>query len=696
MKGMKENTAVKVGMAVLCIVSAAVATVCLVLLLVCMALGSYNDLQSTQPIDARNVLEERMEQDLSLVAHGYYPLVQEAQANTNPAREAWYQEELRVYEEQFDPANTSFRFAILDETGEQVMGTYTGEPALVMTLYSLPDTDRELYGYVAADLVMGDDYIAISASVQRLNDVQPYLFPVLVGCLILCLVLLALLMTAAGHRREEDGIVLRLLDRMPWDAFVCLWVTVWCLCAVGVVELSFYFFDRTPTAAVLHLQGILLVFAAVAAGCALVGVVTMMSVAARLKVKGWWKNSLILRFFFWIGRSCRRGAGAVSTRVKEKTLEKAEVQGPAKPGVLPRIGAQITRFFRWLWGGIKNLLGRGGAAVQTLPMMWKAVLFVGIVLVLEVVCLWCAVDSVNVLPGILLNGILAVILLWASADMKKLQAAARAIADGDLDYRVDTSRMRLDFKAHGEDLNRIGDGLTLAVEDRLKSERMKTELITNVSHDLKTPLTSIVSYVDLLKKEELPEKVAEYVAVLDRQSARLKKLTEDLVEASKASTGNLHVALESVDLGEFLEQAQAEYAARLLSAELEVVAQPPAGPLLARSDGRYLWRIMDNLLGNACKYAMSGTRVYLAAERREDRAVLSVKNISRERLNISADELMERFVRGDSSRNTEGSGLGLSIAQSLAALMGGKLELTVDGDLFKAEVFLPLAEAAEN
>ena len=184
--------------------------------------------------------------------------------------------------------------------------------------------------------------------------------------------------------------------------------------------------------------------------------------------------------------------------------------------------------------------------------------------------------------------------------------------------------------------------------------------------------------------------------MLDRQSARLKKLTEDLVEASKASTGNLHVALESVDLGEFLEQAQAEYAARLLSAELEAVVQPPAGPLLARSDGRYLWRIMDNLLGNACKYAMSGTRVYLAAERREDRAVLSVKNISRERLNISADELMERFVRGDSSRNTEGSGLGLSIAQSLAALMGGKLELTVDGDLFKAEVFLPLAEAAEN
>ena len=256
--------------------------------------------------------------------------------------------------------------------------------------------------------------------------------------------------------------------------------------------------------------------------------------------------------------------------------------------------------------------------------------------------------------------------------------------------------MFLDFKAHGEDLNRIGEGLSLAVEDRLKSERMKTELITNVSHDLKTPLTSIVNYVDLLKKEELTGTAGEYVEVLDRQSARLKKLTEDLVEASKASTGNLHVTLESVDLGEFLDQAQAEYSARLVTADLQAVAEEPEKKLLARSDGRYLWRIMDNLLGNVCKYAMPHTRVYLSARKEGEYAVLSVKNISRERLNISADELMERFVRGDSSRNTEGSGLGLSIAQSLAALMGGRLELTVDGDLFKAEVYLPLAEEPET
>ena len=190
--------------------------------------------------------------------------------------------------------------------------------------------------------------------------------------------------------------------------------------------------------------------------------------------------------------------------------------------------------------------------------------------------------------------------------MKRLQIAAKTIADGDLDYRVDTKRMLWDFKAHGEALNHIGEGLSLAVDDRMKSERMKTELITNVSHDLKTPLTSIVNYVDLLKKEELTGAAADYVDVLDRQSARLKKLTEDLVEASKASTGNLPVSLETVELGEFLEQVQAEYAARLQKATLEIVAEPAPEHLTARADGRYLWRILDNLLGNVCKYALPG------------------------------------------------------------------------------------------
>ena len=227
-----------------------------------------------------------------------------------------------------------------------------------------------------------------------------------------------------------------------------------------------------------------------------------------------------------------------------------------------------------------------------------------------------------------------------------------------------------------------------AVEQRLKSERLKTELITNVSHDIKTPLTSIVSYVDLLKKEELSPTAGEYVAVLDRQSRRLKKLTEDLVEASKASTGNIAVQLEPIVVNEIIHQAVGDYDEKLAAGRLEVIVNTYEGNLMALADGRLLWRVLDNLLSNVCKYAMAGTRVYVDLIARDGHVVLSIKNISRDPLNISADELMERFVRGDASRHTEGSGLGLNIAKSFMDLMGGGFALSVDGDLFKAELTL--------
>ena len=225
----------------------------------------------------------------------------------------------------------------------------------------------------------------------------------------------------------------------------------------------------------------------------------------------------------------------------------------------------------------------------------------------------------------------------------------------------------------------------------MKSERLKTELITNVSHDIKTPLTSIVNYVDLLKKEDLPERAREYLAVLDRQSSRLKKLTEDLVEASKASTGNMSVSLQPLVVNEIILQAVGEYDEKLTAGKLEVIVSTFEGNLTAMADSRLLWRVLDNLLSNVCKYAMAGSRVYIDLGRNEGRVVLSMKNVSRDRLNISPDELMERFVRGDASRHTEGSGLGLNIARSLMELMGGTFSIAVDGDLFKAELTLPQA-----
>lgn len=280
--------------------------------------------------------------------------------------------------------------------------------------------------------------------------------------------------------------------------------------------------------------------------------------------------------------------------------------------------------------------------------------------------------------------ILIPILLLQVLAMKKLKAGGEKLADGNLDYRIRTKWMMWDFKKHGDNLNRISEGMYLAVEERLKSERFKTELITNVSHDIKTPLTSIINYVDLIKKENLQnETAAGYVEILDRQSKRLKKLIEDLVEASKVSTGNVSVDLQKTSVGVMLTQAAGEYEDRINSRNLELVLNQPEDEIFIMADGRQLWRVFDNLLSNICKYAMGGTRVYLNLDRANGKAMITFRNISAYALNLSSEELLERFTRGDRSRHTEGSGLGLSIAKSLTELQNGEMEVYTDGDLFK-------------
>ncbi len=328
---------------------------------------------------------------------------------------------------------------------------------------------------------------------------------------------------------------------------------------------------------------------------------------------------------------------------------------------------------KWLWYVLKNL-----------PLIWKtALIWAGISLVELIMLAGYGSGPVSIFW--LLEKLIVTPILFAFViGLKKLQDGAKRMAAGDM-TPVPEKFLFPEEKKHAQSLNSMGRGAVLAAEQRLKSERMKTELITNVSHDIKTPLTSLISYVDLLKKEGLSsEHAPEYVDVLDRQSQRLKKLTEDLVEASKASTGNMTVTREDTDVNLLLSQAAGEYAERLAAAQLTLVTTlTPAEPHI-QADGRLLWRVFDNLLSNVCKYAQPGTRVYLSTEVKEGKTQIAFRNVSREPLNISADELMERFVRGDASRNTEGSGLGLSIARSLTELNGGTLELTVDGDLFKA------------
>lgn len=282
-------------------------------------------------------------------------------------------------------------------------------------------------------------------------------------------------------------------------------------------------------------------------------------------------------------------------------------------------------------------------------------------------------------------------------EQKRFRQATEALAQGELNYKLDVERLHFVWRDLGRQLNSIGDGMSAAVEERLRSERMKTELITNVSHDLKTPLTSIINYIDMLKERDLlPETQREYLDVLDRQSAKLKKLTEDVVEASKAASGVLPVHPELLDVAELLSQSVGEYAERLTQAGVTPVIHVPEQEAHILADGRLLGRVLDNFITNIIKYAQPGTRAYfdLAADGQD--TVIAVKNTSRAQLDMPAEELMERFVRGDSSRSTEGSGLGLSIARGLTELMGGQMRLTLDGDLFKAEVIFPTAAGAEQ
>ena len=287
--------------------------------------------------------------------------------------------------------------------------------------------------------------------------------------------------------------------------------------------------------------------------------------------------------------------------------------------------------------------------------------------------------------------ILVPFILWIALCLRRLQKGGRALAAGDLTYRTDTAGLPPDLRTSAEDLNSASAGMTKAVEERLKSERLRTELIANVSHDIRTPLTSIINYVDLLKKAETPEERTECVGVLERQSQKLKKLTDDLIEVSKASTGNVDVRLARHSVNELLRQSLGEYEDRFAAAGLDPILSLPENDLYASLDGTLMWRVLDNLLSNACKYAQSGTRFYAEAAQIGNRVRVTFRNVSRDPLNIPAEELTERFVRGDSARHSDGSGLGLNIAQSLTELQGGSLVLSVDGDLFKAMISLPAA-----
>lgn len=338
----------------------------------------------------------------------------------------------------------------------------------------------------------------------------------------------------------------------------------------------------------------------------------------------------------------------------------------------------IKKFFSWLIGWGRKLYG-------LLPLSWQWL--VGGLLVGGCTFPGLLWDS-SLLLFISFAIALAVVIYSANVYATLLEAAKR-MRGGDLEIKVDEKLMIGGFKDMAQELNGLSDVVMVAAQKQMRSERMRTELITNVSHDIKTPLTSIINYVDLLQKPHSPEDVQTYLEVLSRQSNRMKRLIDDLIELSKASTGNITVNLTTMDAVETVNQALGEFTDKLEAAHLMPVFRAPKEPLYIHADGRLAWRAMSNLLSNAAKYAQPDTQLYVDMVAVDGKVCISFKNISRDSLNISADELMERFVRGEASRSQEGSGLGLNIAKSMMELQHGALELLVDGDLFKATLIFP-------
>jgi len=319
---------------------------------------------------------------------------------------------------------------------------------------------------------------------------------------------------------------------------------------------------------------------------------------------------------------------------------------------------------------------------------WLIIAFFGVCLINMIFVLIVPSGPFSIFAVFVLFNLLVLkVLVKYLRGLQSLMDAARARARGSLEYPLNIEELPEAFRDFGADLNAMQSGLKSALDEAMRGERMKTELITNVTHDLKNPLTSIINYVDLLKKEEMAsEEAKKYIAVLEDKSIRLKDLISHVVEASKASSGNIEITKETIDVRQLMQQILAEYEDEFHASNLEVITQIDKEPITIETDSKIMYRIIENLVTNIYKYSMNGSRVYINLGHDQERVIIEMKNISKEPLNIDSASLMERFVRGDTSRNTEGSGLGLSIAGSLAKALGLKLEIEIDGDLFKTSL----------
>lgn len=526
-------------------------------------------------------------------------------------------------------------------------------PELSECVTNIPDADLQVWNHTIDQSFDTKDFVfAVSVDTKfsvadsMADEAENYetysklMFPMLAGAIfgsVLWLIGMVWLTVTAGRKPKDEEIHLNGFDRWYTEIAAGAVIGIW---LAGTIILGTLIANSS--------LGYSYAVVTVIVTCLICGTYTMawfligyLSLVRRIKAGTLWKNSLIRKVLKWIGKCSGKLADFVRA-FSRNTAEKIKVL---------LVGGAFL-FLQFLIIGCIF----GGAEVFLLALM--------------------AVD------------VAAMIFVIRKADgLDLIMDGLKKISDGELQYKINTDTLTGKQKVMAEYINNIGGGLDAAVENSLKKERMQTELITNVSHDLKTPLTSIINYVDLMKRENPTDpKIQEYLRILDEKSQRLKVLTEDVVEASKASTGNIKLEMNDIDFVEMVQQVIGEFEEKFQEKNLTMMVHFTDESSIIYADGQRMWRVLENVFGNVVKYAMEGTRVYAEISNRNKKVTFSLKNISAQPLNISADELTERFIRGDVARNTEGSGLGLSIAKSLTELQGGEFKLYLDGDLFKVMI----------
>ena len=526
-------------------------------------------------------------------------------------------------------------------------------PELSECVTNIPDADLQVWNHTIDQSFDTKDFVfAVSVDTKfsvadsMADEAENYetysklMFPMLAGAIfgsVLWLIGMVWLTVTAGRKPEDEEIHLNGFDRWYTEiaagAVIGIWLAGMIISGTLIANSSLGYSHAVVTVIVT---------------CLICGTYTMawfligyLSLVRRIKAGTLWKNSLIRTVLKWIGK-CSGKLADFARAFSRNTAEKI-----------------------------------------------KVLLVGGAFLFLQFLIIGCGFTGAGVFLMILLIvDAAAVIFIIRKADgLDLIMDGLKKISDGELQYKIKTDTLTGKQKVMAEYINNIGGGLDAAVENSLKKERMQTELITNVSHDLKTPLTSIINYVDLMKRENPTDpKIQEYLRILDEKSQRLKVLTEDVVEASKASTGNIKLEMNDIDFVEMVQQVIGEFEEKFQEKNLTMMVHFTDEPSIIYADGQRMWRVLENVFGNVVKYAMEGTRVYAEISNRNKKVTFSLKNISAQPLNISADELTERFIRGDVARNTEGSGLGLSIAKSLTELQGGEFKLYLDGDLFKVMI----------